>query len=194
MQIDATTSIAITGASRGIGRATAKLLATRGARLALLARSGDALDELSKELESLGASDTIVTAGDVGDGAVTGAWTESIIDSWSGLDVLINNAAARIMKPVEELTDEDWDTVIRTNLTGPFRLMRSVIAPMRRRGGGHVVNVSSIAGEVAFPGGGAYCASKFGLQGLSECLMAEVRREGIKVTILGPGSVDTRTR
>ena len=117
---------------------------------------------------------------------------DTIARRWGRLDALINNAGLGIMKPVEQLSDEDFEKVLRTNLFGPFRLMLAAIEPMRRLGGGHIVNVSSIAGEVAFAGGGAYCASKFALQGLSECLMAEVRRDGVKVTIVCPGSVDTR--
>lgn len=192
MEINGESVIVVTGASRGIGRAIARALGERGARVALLARSGGALEELAAELKSAGAEDVLVHPGDVGEAATTEAFMGAVLDRWGRLDALINNAGIGIMKPVEELTDEDFDAVIRTNLTGPFRLMRAAIEPMRRNGGGHIVNVSSIAGEVAFATGGAYCASKFGLQGLSECLMAEVRREGIKVTILCPGSVDSR--
>lgn len=191
MELNSETAVAVTGASRGIGRAVAEALASRGVKIALLARGADALDAVAESCRTLGAADLIVRAGDVGEAEVTAKWMDEIMTQWGGLDVLINNAALRGKKPIEELTDEDWDSVIGTNLTGPFRLMRAVIGPMRRRGGGHIVNVSSIAGEVAFATGGAYCASKFGLQGLSECLMAEVRRDGIKVTIVCPGSVDT---
>lgn len=191
MQISSETIIAVTGASRGIGAAAARALAAKGAKLALLARSADALGALDPELRALGAADVLVFPADVGSPSVEG-FIPAIVERWGGLDALINNAGLGIMKPVEKLTDEDWSTVLSTNLTGPFRLSRAAIEPMRKRGGGHIINVSSIAGEVAFAGGGAYCASKFGLQGLSECLMAEVRRDGIKVTILGPGSVDTR--
>jgi NADP-dependent 3-hydroxy acid dehydrogenase YdfG len=192
MEITSNTVIAITGASRGIGEAAARALAGKGARLALMARSEDVLQELAPELPAAGAADVLIYPGDVGDPAIAAGFIPAILKKWGRLDVLINNAGVGIMKPVEQLTDQDWNTVINTNLAGPFRLMRAAIAPMRAAGGGHIINVSSIAGEVAFASGGAYCASKFGLQGLSECLMAEVRREGIKVSILAPGSVDTR--
>lgn len=192
MEITGETIIALTGASRGIGEAAARGLAAKGARLALLARSEEALRKLEGELRKAGAADVFIYPADLRDAKRVAGFIPAVTDKWGGLDVLINNAGVGIMKPVEELTDEDFATVIETNLAGPFRLMRAAIAPMRERGGGHIINVSSIAGEVGFAGGGAYCASKFGLQGLSECLMAEVRREGIKVTILAPGSVDTR--
>lgn len=184
--------IAITGASRGIGRALAGTLAPLGVRLALMARSADALTGLETELRSAGAGDLLVHAADVGDPSDAPRWIEAILERWGRLDVLVNNAGIGIMKPVDELTDEDWNRTLATNVTGPFRLIRAALPAMKRAGGGHIVNVSSMAGEVGFAGGGAYCASKFALQGLSDCLMQEVRKAAIKVTIVGPGSVDTR--
>lgn len=192
MQLTPETVVAITGATSGIGRALAEALAPRGVRLALMARSGDVLDELEPELHNAGAADVLVRAGDVGDPEAAPAWIATILEKWGRLDALVNNAGIGIMKPVAELTDAEWDTSLSTNLTGPFRLMRAVLPAMRGAGAGHIVNVSSVAGQVGFAGGGAYAASKFGLEGLSECLMQEVRRDGIKVTILEPGSVDTR--
>jgi NADP-dependent 3-hydroxy acid dehydrogenase YdfG len=192
MKLNRESVIALTGASRGIGRATALALGGRGVRLGLLARSGEGLCKLEGELGALGAAGMLSRVGDVRDRATTDGWIDAILEKWGRLDALINNAGVGIMKPVGELTDEDWAAMIETNLTGPFRLIRRAIEPMRRAGGGHIINVSSMAGEVGFAGGGGYCASKFGLQGLSECLIHEVRRDGIKVTILGPGSVDTR--
>jgi NAD(P)-dependent dehydrogenase (short-subunit alcohol dehydrogenase family) len=192
MKLTADTVVAMTGASRGIGRALALALAGRRVRLALLARSGDALEALEPELRRIGAPDVLIREGDVGDPETATVWIKAILERWGRLDALVNNAGVGIMKPVAELSDGDWDTVLATNLSGPFRLMRAAIPAMRAAGGGHIVNVSSVAGEVGFVGGGAYCASKFGLNGLSECLMQEVRREGIKVTLVGPGSVDTR--
>lgn len=192
MKFSAETVVAITGASSGIGRALAEALALRGVRLALLARSTDILNDLGTQLRTSGASDVLVRSGDVGDPKVPGDWIADILVRWGRLDALVNNAGVGIMKPVTELTDGDWTASLATNVTGPFRLIRAVLPPMRKAGGGHIINVSSIAGEVGFPGGGAYCASKFALQGLSECLMQEVRRDGVKVTIVGPGSVDTR--
>lgn len=192
MDLTQDTVIAITGASSGIGRALAEALAPRGVRLALMARSGNVLNELDTELRSAGAGDVLVRAGDVGDPETTSSWIASMLDRWGRIDALVNNAGIGIMKPIADLTDEDWNTTLATNVSGPFRLIRTALPAMRAAGGGHIINISSIAGEVGFAGGGAYCASKFALQGLSECLMQEVRKEGVKVTIVGPGSVDTR--
>lgn len=192
MNLSSETVIAITGASSGIGRALAEALAPRRVRLALMARSGGVLKELEAELRNAGAADVLVHAGDVGDPEAAPAWIASILETWGRLDTLVNNAGVGIMKPVAELSDADWNTSLSTNLTGPFRLMRAVLPAMRSAGAGHIVNVSSVAGQVGFAGGGAYAASKFGLEGLSECLMQEVRKEGVKVTVIEPGSVDTR--
>lgn len=191
MKLDSETVIAITGASSGIGRALAFALAPRGVRLALLARSGDVLGQMEPELRSSGSADVLFHAGDVGDPEVPDNWIASILDRWGRIDALVNNAGVGIMKPVADLTDTDWNTSLSTNLTGPFRLIRAALPAMRAAGQAHIVNISSIAGEVGFAGGGAYCATKFALQGLSECLMQEVRKDGVKVTIVGPGSVDS---
>jgi NADP-dependent 3-hydroxy acid dehydrogenase YdfG len=191
LQLTAETVVVITGASSGIGRALAETLAPRGVRLALMARSGAVLNELETELRRTGAGDVLIRAGDVGDPEAAPAWIGSILDRWGRLDALVNNAGIGIMKPVAELTDADWDTTLATNLSGPFRLIRAALPAMRGAGAGHIVNVSSVAGQVGFAGGGAYCASKFALEGLSDCLMQEVRKEGVKVTVIEPGSVDT---
>lgn len=192
MQLTPDTVFAITGASRGMGRAIAEAAALKKCRVALLARSEDALIELESHLRKLGATDVLRLTASITESDTAEAWIGAILDKWGRLDALINNAGIGIMKPVEQLTDEDWCDVIGTNLTAPFRMIRRAIAPMKKQGGGHIINISSIAGEFGFANGGAYCASKFGLQGLSDCLMQEVRKEGIKVTILGPGSVNTR--
>jgi len=111
--------------------------------------------------------------------------------AFGGVDVLINNAGVGFFKNLEEMTLQDWNSVIETNLTGVFLCTREAIPRMRKRGGGYIINVSSLAGKNAFPSATAYNASKFGLNGMSEALMQEVRYDGIKVTYLMPGSVAT---
>lgn len=192
MDLTAQYVIAVTGASRGIGRATALAMASRGVRVAALARSASDLRDLDREMRQAGAADTLIMAADLRTPATPDLWITSILEKWGRIDALVNNAGVNVKKSVDELTDEDWATVIETNLTAPFRAIRRVIAPMREQGGGHIVNVASIAAEVGFAGGGAYCASKFGLRGMADALTHEVRRDGIKVTTLEPGSVDTR--
>src|SRR6185295_2841209 len=108
-----------------------------------------------------------------------------------GVDVLVNNAGVGFFKNLEEMSLEDWNSVIETNLTGVFLCSRAAIPRMRKRGGGYILNISSLAGRNAFPQATAYNASKFGLNGMSEALMQEVRYDGIKVTYLMPGSVST---
>lgn len=182
----------MTGASRGIGRAVALALASTGVRLAATARSSPELATLEAEARAAGASDALVMAADLRDPATPDRFIAAVLERWGRLDALVNNAGIGMKKPVRDLTDEDWSAALETNLTAPFRMMRRAIDPMRAQGGGHIINVASIAAEVGFADGGAYCAGKFGLRGLAECLALEVRREGIKVTTLEPGSVDTR--
>lgn len=193
MELTDKTSIAVTGASRGIGRSIALALAEKGVRLALLSRSRDELHAVAQEVSRRGAPAPHVHVGSVADAADVAAFLAEIKSKSGRLDALINNAGIGIMKPVDELSDDDFLDSLHTNLVGPFRLMRGALKLMKAQGsGGHIINISSVAGEVGFPKGGAYCASKFGLEGLSECLMQEVRREGIKVSVVEPGSVNTR--
>jgi NAD(P)-dependent dehydrogenase (short-subunit alcohol dehydrogenase family) len=110
---------------------------------------------------------------------------------WGGVDVLVNNAGVGFFKNLEAMTLEEWDSILETNLTGVFLATRAAIPRMRKRGGGYIFNLSSLAGKNAFAKATAYNASKFGLNGLSEALMQEVRYDGIKVTYLMPGSVNT---
>ena len=110
---------------------------------------------------------------------------------FGGLDVLVNNAGVGRFAPVSEMTVDDWRQVIDTNLSGVFYCTRAAIPEMRRRGGGFIINISSLAGKNAFPGGAAYCASKAGLDQFSEALMQEVRHDNIRVSYVMPGSVST---
>ena len=107
------------------------------------------------------------------------------------LDILVNNAGIGIFKPVDQLTPEEWDETIQTNLSGAFYCCREAIPLMRRQGSGHIFNVSSLLARHAIPAGAAYSASKFGLNGFSEAMMEDVRHDGIRVTIIMPGSIAT---
>jgi len=112
-------------------------------------------------------------------------------ERFGGLDILVNNAGIGIMKPVDQLTAEEWDATIETNLSGVFYCCREAIPLLRQRGGGYIFNISSLAGVNPFAGGSAYNASKFGLNGFSEAMMQDVRYDGIRVSYIMPGSVDT---
>ena len=110
---------------------------------------------------------------------------------FGGLDILVNNAGIGLFNPVDEISPEEWDAVIGTNLTGCFYCVRAAVPRMKRRGGGYIFNISSLAGKNAFAGGAAYNASKFGLNGFSEAAMLDLRYDGIRVSYIMPGSVET---
>src|SRR2546426_980618 len=116
---------------------------------------------------------------------------ERASERFGGLDILVNNAGIGVFKPVDQLTPEDWDATIGTNLSGAFYCCREAIPQMRKRGGGYIFNISSLAGVNPFAGGTAYNASKFGLNGFSEAMMQDVRYDGIRVSYIMPGSVAT---
>lgn len=180
----------VTGASEGIGRATAFALGRAGYRIAACARTAPRLDALVSELRTAGI-EAEGAAADVGDAAAVGTAVEALTAALGPIDVLVNNAGVLIARPVEELSLEDWDLTMRTNLRGLFLATRAVLPGMRARRRGTVVNVASLAGRNGFAGGTAYAASKHGVLGFSRSLMLEVRKDGIRVVAVCPGSVAT---
>jgi NAD(P)-dependent dehydrogenase (short-subunit alcohol dehydrogenase family) len=182
-------SVLVTGAGRGIGRAIALAFARKGARLTVVSRSAAELDSLVGEIEAHGAR-AKAFAGDLRSGATCEAAVAAAVGSFGGLQILVNNAGVGAHSNVQETSDETWEDVIATNLTAPFRLTRSAIPHLAHRGG-HVVMISSLAGQNPIAGMAAYCASKAALDHFTACLMLEVRQHGIKVTTIAPGSVDT---
>jgi len=177
----------VTGGNRGIGRGIAEALALEGAVVALTSRSREraerAAGEIGTPAQGFGC--------DVRDEAQVAGLFQQVVRSCGGVDILVNNAGIGVFGPVAEMRPEDWRAVIETNLSGVFYCCREAIPLMRRRGGGYIFNISSLAGRNAFPNGAAYNASKFGLNGFSEALMQEVRYDGIRVSYLMPGSVAT---
>ena len=180
----------VTGATEGIGRATALALGRAGYRVGLCARTTGRLDALATELRAAGIV-VATAAADVGDPDQVAAAVRRTTDELGDIDVLVNNAGVLIARPVEELTLEDWDGTMRTNLRGLFLATRAVLPGMRRRRRGTIVNVASLAGRNGFAGGTAYAASKHGVLGFSRSLMLEVRKDGVRVIAVCPGSVDT---
>jgi NADP-dependent 3-hydroxy acid dehydrogenase YdfG len=175
----------ISGASRGIGEATARLLHARGYGVGLLARNGARLEALARELP--GALPL------VGDVRRREDWERAVgrmEEAFGGLFALINNAGIGIMKPVAELSEEEVREVLEVNLMGPFLGLKAAL-PLLLRSRGVVINVGSLAGKNAFKGGAAYNASKFGLLGLMGAAMLELREMGVRVVNVLPGSVDT---
>lgn len=180
----------VTGASRGIGYAVATELGRRGYRLALLARRKPPLEEAAQRLASSGAVvDTYPC--DVQDAAQVRATFKQILDRAGRVDVLVNNAGVGTFAPVHQISDADWDSTLNTNLRGVFYCSKAVIPRMIEQRLGHIINISSLAGKNPLPGGSAYCASKWGLMGLTYSMAEDLREYGIRVSVVCPGSVQT---
>ena len=179
-------TVLITGASSGIGKAAAKLLAEKGYRVFGTARRPEIASDLADEAKSKGLDLTLLSM-DVRDDASVKAGLDTIGD----VDILVNNAGFEVTGPLEEMTVADLEDQFQTNVSGPFRLITSVLPGMRQRGSGVIVNVSSVAGVVAAPLNGLYSASKWALEALSETLHFEVGHFGIRVHLIEPGGVET---
>ena len=185
-----TTTALITGGTEGIGRATALALGRAGYRVGVCARTQAKINQIVKELTGEGI-EAAGAAADVGQPDQVGRAVEQLTRALGEIGVLVNNAGILIAKPFEELTLEDWDATMSTNLRSLYLMCRAVLPPMRRRKEGTIVNVASLAGRNGFPGGTAYTASKHAVLGFSRSLMLEVRKENIRVLAICPGSVDT---
>lgn len=179
----------VTGAGKGIGRATSVKLAGAGYRIGAYSRSAKDLDRLSAELDS--PEDVLVQPGDVADQAGVDAFVAAVLARWGRIDLLVNNAGFGTMAPVHELPVSQWDGMMAANVRGTFLFTRAVVPHMIARKEGIIVNVASIAGKDGFVGGTGYAASKHAVMGFSDSLWREVRRHNIRVTTICPGSVDT---
>jgi NAD(P)-dependent dehydrogenase (short-subunit alcohol dehydrogenase family) len=180
----------VTGGTRGIGRAIAESLLRGGARVFVGARDKVYLKRSLERLSALGDVDGEVC--DVRSEGAVDAMFKECVRAFGGVDVLINNAGIGLFgRTVEETAPDDFRAVIETNLLGVFYCCRAAIPLMKGRGGGYIVNVSSLAGANAHPRMAAYNASKFALNGFSEALMQEVRHDNIRVSYVMPGSVNT---
>jgi NAD(P)-dependent dehydrogenase (short-subunit alcohol dehydrogenase family) len=182
-------SALVTGAGRGIGRAICRSLAREGVAVTAVSRTSAELDSLVAEIRAAGGR-AQAFPGDIREAAVCAAAVKAARDAHGRLQILVNNAGVATSAPLAETSDEDWERVLGTNLTAAFRLTRAAL-PDLTSGGGHVFMVSSLAGQNAIAGLGAYCASKAALDHLAACLMLEVRHQGVKVTTIAPGSVNT---
>ncbi len=182
-------SALVTGAGRGIGRSIALALAREGAHVTVVSRTATELDSLVGEIEAAGGRG-VAFAGDLRSASACEAAVTAAVECFGGLQILVNNAGMAVFANVADTRDEDWDAVIGTNLTAAFRLTRAAL-PHLARSGGHVLMVSSLAGKNPIAGLAAYCASKAALDQFAASLMLEVRPQGIKVTTIAPGSVDT---
>jgi 3-oxoacyl-[acyl-carrier protein] reductase len=180
----------VTGGSRGIGRAIALRLADLGAGVAICGRDRNALQASVTELRKRTAG-VFSRVADVTRSSDINSLVEETEAALGSISILVNNAGIGVFGPALEKSEVDWDKVLDTNLKSVFLVSRAVAPGMIRRGGGDIINISSLAGRSVFAGGGLYCASKWGLQGLAGCMAEELREHGIRVSIVCPGSVAT---
>lgn len=181
--------IIVTGASKGIGRAIIERLANEKCTMALLARSGDLLAERAAYCEKKGAKAKVFVC-DVGDESQVGEQFKNAIDWLGGVDCLVNNAGLGYFARFDELATGQFDEMMSTNLRGPFLCAKAVVPTMKENGDGLIINIASIAGKYGSERGSGYCASKFGLMGMNECMGMDLRPLGIRVSAICPGSVN----
>ncbi len=182
--------VLVTGASRGIGRATALAFARSGAVVSLLARESRQLRESARETEALGGHGFVVPC-DVRDGDAVARAIAEVEQALGGIDVLVNNAGGGRSAPFEDLNEADWDEMLSLNVEGLVNVTRAVLPGMRRQGRGHVVNIGSIRGLEGAPTMTAYTATKFAVTGLTRALRQELEGTGILVSLVSPGGVKT---
>jgi 3-oxoacyl-[acyl-carrier protein] reductase len=181
----------VTGGSRGIGLAIATALVREGVQVVVTGMSAAHLSTARSKIDGAGPGALETLQADVRKYDEVARAIDAAAARFGGLDILINNAGIGIFKEVAEMSPQDWQQVIDTNLTGVFNGCHAAIPHMRRRGGGFIINISSLAGKNPFAAAAAYCASKAGLNAFSEALMQEVRYDGIRVSYVMPGSVAT---
>ncbi len=181
----------VTGATRGIGFAIARALAGAGATVAICGRDQEGVDQAVRRLTNESKGKVVGKVADVRASTDVAKLFEWLDGETEGLDILVNNAGLAVMKSTAELTVEDWQRTIETNLSGAFYCSREALRRLKNRGRGYIIQIGSLAGKNAFAGGAAYNASKFGLNGLSEAMMLDHRHDNVRVTHVMPGSVDT---
>lgn len=186
--------ILITGGSRGIGRATATLFAAEGAKVAICARSQDELSGVAKEIEASGGA-VLPFQVDISSRREVTRMTEEIVTEWGRIDLLVNNAGVLGHRGTLATTPpETWEEVMRINLNGTFYVTQAVIRKMIPRRSGTILSMSSSVGRKGRAGWGAYSVSKFGLEGMMQCLAEEVAEYGIRVITLNPEATRTKMR
>jgi NAD(P)-dependent dehydrogenase (short-subunit alcohol dehydrogenase family) len=181
----------VTGASRGIGQACAERLAAAGANVLLLARDAVALAHTAEKIEALGTEVEVVVGSVTADGCAEEALARAL-ERWGRLDVLVNSAGTSpVVSRSEKLRQADWDTILDTNLAGSFRTSQVAGGHMIAQGGGSIVNISSVHGELAAPGLLAYAASKGGMNVMTRTLAVEWAEHGVRVNAVAPGYIGT---
>jgi len=190
MDLTLTGKVAIVaGGTRGIGRAISESLLRDGASVAICGRTAEAVQLAVSEMSNLGR--VVGHPTDVSDPDAVTKFFQFVDDTLGGVDVLVNNAGIGVFRPVAEMERSEWRRVLGVNLDGVYYCCVEALQRMKSRGGGSIINISSLAARNPFAGGSAYNASKFGLNGFSEAMMLDHRNDGIRVTSIMPGSVDT---
>ena len=180
----------VTGASSGIGAATALALAQEGAAVALVARREDRLTDLARTIQGLGGRAAVIPA-DIARPEEARSAVARTVTELGGLDILVNNAGLMLLGPVAGADPADWHRMMDLNVLALMHLSQAALEPMRQRQGGHVVNISSVSGRGASPTSAGYSATKWAVGGFSEGLRQEVRLDRIRVTVIEPGVVAT---
>jgi 3-oxoacyl-[acyl-carrier protein] reductase len=180
----------ITGANRGIGLAIAQRLGEMGAKLSICARDAHKLETATCQLRAT-APAVYEMQVDVTRADQIASFIQTTQKSLGPIDILVNNAGVGWFGPTQEASEENWDSVLDTNLKSVFLVSKAVAPGMIERKTGHIINIASLAGKNAFKNGGVYCASKWGLMGLTECMAEDLRQYGIRVSAICPGTVDT---
>ena len=183
-------NVLITGATSGIGKATAELLANEGYNLILCGRRGERLKMLKEELSQKSRIRTL--SFDVRDRKKVVAEIGGLEDEWKEIDILLNNAGnAHGLAPIQEGSIDDWDAMIDINVKGLLYVSKAVVPGMVERKSGHIINIGSIAGKEVYPNGNVYCASKFAVDAINQGMRIDLNQYGIKVTAINPGLVET---
>ncbi len=180
----------ITGGSKGIGFGVAEALLKLGMRVAITSRNLGSAEKAATELKNIGSGEVLALEADVREYKSQEKAVKKVIDTWGQLDVLVANAGVGHFAPIDELSIEDWQATIDTNLTGVFYSIKSSIEGLKKSEG-YIITISSLAGTNFFAGGTAYNASKFGVTGFTQAAMLDLRKHGIKVSTIMPGSVAT---
>jgi NADP-dependent 3-hydroxy acid dehydrogenase YdfG len=181
----------VTGGTRGIGRAIAEMLLKEGALVVVCGQRPEGISRAVEEMNARWPGKVRGKAADVKDHEAVALLFEFVDREFGGLDVLVNNAGSAKFAKISELSVDDWHGMLDGNLSGAFYCSRQALPRFAARGGGYIVNISSLAGKNAFAGGSAYNASKFGLNGFSEAMMMDVRYDNVRVSTVLPGSVAT---
>jgi 3-oxoacyl-[acyl-carrier protein] reductase len=181
----------VTGGTRGIGYAVADALLRDGASVVVTGTSADGVQHAEERLRALAPGRVEAVVCDVREASSCEAAVRTAVSRFGGLDVLVNNAGVGVGVPIADMSHDEWDRIVGTNLTGVFNCCKAAIPPLRARGGGWIISISSLASKNPFVGGAAYCASKAGLNAFSEALMQELRYDNIRVSYVLPGSVAT---